>query len=106
MTVVESLSEFNVYPISVGRRELICIECGLTSEAELTEEISNSSAYKRATAKVYRYLAFAPNVSENGTSFSFTDADRKRFLSLADAIMEEIKSGKQQNEYGYKGEDL
>lgn len=107
MTIAESLTTYNPYPISVGRREMICIECGLTSEQEVTEEAIKSAPYKRAVAKVYKYLASAPNVIENGISFNFSDADRKRFLSLASALLDEIGDNSSKgNGYGYVGEDL
>lgn len=105
MTIAESLSALNAYPIPVARREIICIESGLVSGAEFTAETSLSVDYIKAKAMVFKYLAIAPNVTENGITYSFNESDKKRFLALASELLEsvnELKSGS----YGYKGEDL
>lgn len=105
MKIVDSLSTFNAYPLPLAKREIICIQCGLISEDELTNEISMTRNYQRAKAMVFDYLASAPSVNENGISYSFSEADKKRFARISRSILESIGERNGQ-EYGYKGEDF
>lgn len=108
MTVGEGLRAINEYPIKVSNLQMIATLRGLNLNAELNPAIMESKSYKLATADVYKYLAFAPNVSQGGVSVSFSEAQRNEFLSIANGIYaglgeEESKSGVI---YGYKGSDL
>ena len=106
MTVAETLHAISNYPIPVSRLEMICIECGISSESVITPELVQLNSYKRAKAEVYHYLAFAPSIIENGISISFTDEDKKRFLAMYRALMNEIGEDVVGGYYGYIGENL
>ena len=69
-------------------------------------EVDRISLY-RLQARVYLYLATAPNVSEGGVSISYNADDKRTFLALAKryaALAGEngLISGPA---YGYKGEN-
>ena len=75
----------------------------------MTEEVSDVDRISlyRLQARLYLYLATAPNVSEGGVSISFTADDKRTFISLAKryaALAGEngLISGPA---YGYKGEN-
>ena len=108
MTISESLKAINLYPINKLTLDNIAEECELCGSDPASAEVRASKAYKRAQAKVYRYLATAPAVTESGAQYSFTDAERDRFNRIADDLMEEagIEDDPGANgEVGYIGED-
>lgn len=84
--------------------------CGLQADAELDPETRTKAEFKRAKARVYIYLMTAPNISQNGVSFSFTSEDRKCFKKTAKDLLTEIGDDLAAFglgvKYGYKGEDL
>lgn len=92
MTTHEALRTINLYPIPDGTIQNICEHRQINTNDEITNEIRNSAAYRLATADLYKWLAFCPSsISENGISFSISEADRKRFLDLANGIYEELE---------------
>lgn len=107
MTILESLRSLSGYPIPTITIEDIADSVGLHYLNELTPELRNSAEFKRAKANVYLWLASAPNVSQNGISYNFTEDERKRFKTNAENILKEIdNSNLLVNNFGYKGEDL
>lgn len=108
MNVQKSLKSLSGYPISLAAIQDIAEENGIYIDDELTPEIRNSKAFKRAKAQVYFFLSGAPSVSQGGITYSFSDEDRRRFRQEAESILDEI--GDDANglgvTYGYKGEDL
>lgn len=98
MTIQESLRNINIYPIPDNVIIDTCEKRELTAEEKTTNEIRNTSAYRLATADIYKWLAFAPSsISENGISFSISENDRKRFLDEANKIFEELEP---ESQYG------
>lgn len=67
-----------------------------------------SSDFRKATADVYMWLSNAPDVSQGGQSYSFTDEQRKHFRQHAMAIYKEEGEAKavKSTIYGYKGTRL
>lgn len=109
-TVLEALKGINAYPIPL----LAILDAGIGREldptTEVDETILRSKEYKLATADLYYWLAVAPNVSQGGQSYSFTDEERKDFRNRATAIYDEYGEpddnvGKGVR-YGYKGSRL
>ena len=94
MNVLQSLKSLSAYPIPS------------VTVTEMSTEIRNSVEYKRACAKVYMFLADAPNVSQGGQSYSFSEDERRRFASRANGILEDIGDISESVECGYIGEDL
>lgn len=108
MKVSELLQSINAYPIPANVISEAGIRYGLELEAEATQEIISSSGYKLAKADVYAYLAGAPDVTQNGISFSFSDKDKQYFLNVASSIRKEegVEDATSGQYYGYVGEDL
>lgn len=108
MKIADSLRAINLYPINPLTVANIAEECGLTACDEITASVRASISYKRAKAKVYQYLAEAPNVSEAGANYSFTDAEREAFRRNAQRLLDEIGEEEEDliGDVGWIGEDL
>lgn len=108
MTTLQSLKSITAYPIPTATLQDIAEGCGLQVDADLTTEVRTTAEYKRAKARVYIYLITAPNISQNGISFSFTSEERKCFKKAAKDLLTEIgdSTAGLGVSYGYKGEDL
>lgn len=65
------------------------------------------AAFKRCTAAVYLFLSKAPNVTQGGISYTFTENERKRFAQIASSIKNELgEQNEAEIEVGYLGEDF
>lgn len=107
MTIQQSLSSLTAYPVPSATIQDIADGCGLSPETELTPEIRDGKDMKRAKARIYAYLAAAPNISQNGISFSFSTEERKQFKRLAANLLAEIgDEAGLKTKYGYVGEDF
>ena len=107
MTILQSLKSLSAYPIPSATITNIAEGLGLAVSAEATSGVRKSGEYKRAQAQVYLFLVEAPNVSQGGVSFSFTDEERRQFRLRAEKLLEEV--GDEDNllgDYGYMGSDL
>ena len=108
MTILESLKSLSGYPLSRLSLTDIAEEQGLGVDAEATNEVRAGKAYKRAKARVYMMLAQAPDVSQGGITYSFSDEDKKLFRTQALALLDEVgdDSSLLGDNYGWMGEDL
>lgn len=105
MTVISSLKALSAYPIPTALIEDALAGAGLLPDEEADSAMRGSKAYKSAKAKVFFFLATAPNVSQGGISYSFTSADKTMFRKMAQALMDEIgEEDGSRVEYGYQGE--
>jgi hypothetical protein len=104
MTILEALKGINPYPIALRTLNEIAERRGVSLDAEPD---FTSRAYKLSVADVYKYLAYAPNVSQGGQSYSFSEEQRKHMLDLAKSIYdEEEEEALPKTRYGYKGSRL
>lgn len=108
MNVLQSLKSLSGYPIPLATIQDVADEVGISVDAEATKELRGSKEFKRAKARVYLYLSKAPNVSQGGISYNFSEEDRRRFRQEAESILDEIGDNADGLgvTYGYKGEDL
>ena len=110
MTILQSLQAITPYPFSPATLLGIAEECGLEADAELCPDQRRTPEFKRAKAHVYLFLTTAPNLSQNGISFSFTSEERKRFKAMAHSLLSEIGDDVSMLgpgvRYGYRGEDF
>lgn len=110
MTNLQLLKSLTAYPIPSATLQSIAEGSGLVADEEIADATQQSTEQKRAIAKVYTYLITAPNVSQNGISFSFSAEERKRFRTIAKAYLDEIGDNTallgNGNKYGYVGEDF
>lgn len=83
-------------------------EGGVDVGTEVTEEVRQSAAFKRAQACVLRFLSEAPNVSQGGQSYSFSESERRWFRRRAEKLLEEIGDDTDSLgiPFGYMGEDF
>lgn len=87
--------------------ELAARSRGLDPEAEATEEVLGSKGYRLAKADVLMMLADAPDVTQEGITYSFTDEQRDSFRMSASIIYNESGEGERGHAvYGYKGDRL
>lgn len=107
-TVLESLKGINAYPIPL--RTILDVGVGrkLPLDSDVDETILTSKAYQLATADLYYWLAVAPDVTQGGQSYSFTDEQRIQFRNRANRLYGECQeeSNKPKSIYGYKGSRL
>ena len=108
MNVLQSLRSLSSYPIPTATIEDVAEGVGLAIDTELTQELRKDKRFKRAQARVYMFLLEAPNVSQGGISYSFSEEERRRFRLRAENLLEQIGDATSEAgvEYGYKGEDL
>ena len=107
MTILQSLKSLSGYPLSQLSLENAIEEAGLTADAVATKAVRGGSAYKRAKAHVYLLLAEAPDVSQGGISYSFSDEDKRLFRTQAQALLDDIGDDSLVSDnYGWQGEDL
>mgnify|MGYP006873237307 CR=1 FL=1 len=107
MTILQSLKSLSGYPVPQLSLENAIEEAGLSAGTVIDAQIRSSAAYKRAKAHVYLFLAEAPDVSQGGISYSFSDEDKKLFRTQAEALLDEIGDESiASDNYGWQGEDL
>ena len=108
MTILESLRSLSGYPIPTATIENITEAQSLYMLDEATPGVRQSTEYRKAEAFVYLFLSDAPNVSQGGVSYSFSEEERRRFRNRATGILSEVTSYHSNSfvNYGHKGEDL
>lgn len=108
-TVLESLKGINAYPIPLRSLVDAAEYRGLDMTAEATQEVMQTTAYKLTQADLLLWLSFAPNVSQGGQYYSFTDGQRTQLRNHAKALYKDFDddSGSANKPiYGYKGSRL
>lgn len=107
-TVTESLQGINAYPITMRTLDTIMAKRELDGDAEATKEIIEGSAFTLARADVLIWLSRAPNVSQGGQSYSFSEDERKQFRLEAGAIYADLEPDGDLTriKYGYRGDRL
>lgn len=105
MNILESLKSLSGYPIPRLSLENIAEECGLSASDDATADVRATKPFKRAKARVYILLSEAPDVSQGGITYSFSDEDKKRFRTQAQDLLGEIGDDMSDN-YGWQGENL
>lgn len=107
-TVLETLKGINAYPIPLRTLfELVEVR-GLSLEETARHDTLVSKAYKLAKADLLLWLSFAPNITQGGQSYSFTDEQRQHFRNQAKALYDDCGevSSTTKPIYGYKGSRL
>lgn len=107
--VIEALKGVNAYPIPLRTLVETAEKRGIDVDAEATQEVLTGKAYALSVADLFMWLSFAPDVSQGGQSYSFTDEQRKQFRNHAQALYKDFDgdSGTAQKPiYGYKGSRL
>lgn len=105
MKVSESLSAISAYPVPYRTLSVFMTRRGLDAGAEADADVICSDAYRLARADVLWWLSKAPNITQGGQSYSFTEEERTSMRAEALGeynTLEETKKAR----YGYKGSRL
>lgn len=107
-TTLEALKGINAYPIPLRTMCEVADRRDLSLTAETTQETLQSEGYRLAKADLLLWLSLAPNITQGGQSFSFTDEQRKQLRNEANAIYKELEPAATAAsvKYGYKGSRL
>ena len=106
-TILESLKGVNAYPVPLRTLVEIAERRGLSLTSEATQAELRGKDYKLAT-DLLLWLSLAPNISQGGQSYSFTDEQRQQFRNRANALFDEFgeETSSAGITYGYKGSRL
>ena len=106
--VLDSLKSINAYPIPLRTISDTAVCRGLDLTAEATQELMQSAGYNLAKADLLLWLSHAPDISQGGQDYSFTDEQRVQLRNQANALYKEFEgeNGKKKTIYGYKGSRL
>jgi hypothetical protein len=107
MTVETALRSISNYPITSSVISNIADEAGIDANGVANQEMRRSSGFLHAKALVYEYLAQAPNISQGGISYSFSQDERKVFSTKSSMLKKQagIEEAAEIG-YGYVGEDF
>lgn len=106
-TVLEALRGINSYPIPLRTFEEVSRRRNIDLSEETTNGMLKSREFNLARADLMLWLSYAPNVTQGGQSYSFTDEQRVRFRNMAQQLYDELEEGGQPKTlYGYKGKRL
>jgi hypothetical protein len=107
MTINEALRSVNAYPIPERTINEVCERRGLDPCAEAGFSILEGDDFKLAKADLLLWLSYAPNVSQGGQSYTFTDEQRKQMRDEAAGLLDEFGEDETpKTRYGYKGSVL
>lgn len=107
-TNLDALKSVNAYPIPLRTLTETAARRNISLAAEASQESLLGRDYILAKADLLLWLSVAPNISQGGQSFSFTDEQRKDFKRQAYAIYDvyEPMANAGCVSYGYKGDRL
>lgn len=107
-TVQESLKGVNAYPVPLRTLVEVAEARGLSLTAEATKEVLDSEAYNLAVADLLLWLSIAPNISQGGQSYSFSEEQRTQLRNRANALFAKYGDDGAASKpiYGYKGSRL
>lgn len=109
MTVADYLRGVTAYPLSFRTLSMIAEGRGLDLSSEADAEALRGAPLLLARADVLLWLAGAPNITQGGQSYSFTDEQRKEMKRAAQAVYAELEADNAALHnvvYGYKGSRL
>lgn len=107
MTTLDALKGINSYPIPLRTLNEVAERRGLDLDETATIEMIQSRGYNLAYADLLMWLSFAPQVTQGGQSYSFTDDQRMQMRNRASDIYEDYgESNTGKARYGYKGSRL
>lgn len=107
-TILEALKGVSAYPVPLRTLVETAELRGLSLTSEATKEVMEGRAYRLAYADLLLWLSIAPNITQGGQSFSFTDEQRRQMRNEAQALYDELdeETAVTKPIYGYKGDRL
>lgn len=108
-TILDAIKGVTLYPLPSRTIEQAAVRRGCDLTEEATQDRLIGAAYNLTKADILKWLASAPNVSQGGQSYSFTEEQRQQFRNEANALYREFgadDSSVTKPLYGYKGSRL
>lgn len=106
MKTSNAIKAMSSYPIPAATIENIIEEAGLDAEAD-TKEMRASDQFKKAKALTYAFLSEAPNITQGGISYTFSEDERSRFQKKSSNLLAELGEDEGSDiPCGYIGEDF
>ncbi len=107
-TVLEALRGINSYPIPLRTIKEVAERRVVDIYSETTLSMLKSREFNLCRADLLLWLSYAPNVTQGGQSYSFTDEQRLRMRNMAQQLYDELEEdeGLPKTLYGYKGKRL
>ncbi|OZT04969.1 hypothetical protein [Prevotella sp. 885] len=107
MKTSNAIKAMSSYPIPAATIENIIEEAGLDAEADITKEMRASDQFKKAKALTYAFLSEAPNITQGGISYTFSEDERSRFQKKSSNLLAELGEDEGSDiPCGYIGEDF
>lgn len=109
ITVLDSLKAINRYPVPATFYASVMVARGIEGEAEADADMLTGAAYSLAKADVLIWLSNAPDISQGGQTYGFTDEQRTLMRNEAYALYKEYGDGATNTPkptYGHKGSRL
>ena len=107
MKTSNAIKAMSSYPIPAATIENIIEEAGLDAEADITKEMRASDQFKKAKALTYAFLSEAPNITQGGISYTFSEVERSRFQKKSSNLLAELGEDEGSDiPCGYIGEDF
>ncbi len=106
--ILEALKGINAYPVPLRTLVEVAEGRGLSLDDEATITVLRSKGYKLATADLLLWLSLAPNISQGGQSYSFSEEQRTQLRKRADTLYGECEdeANLSKPKFGYKGKKL
>lgn len=107
-TILDALKGINAYPIPPHTLNGIAEVRDLPLSDTATRETLNGKQFKLAKADILMWLSIAPNISQGGQSYSFSEEQRKALRAEANGLYNESDEDKTAilPKFGYKGTKL
>lgn len=108
MTTLEALKSVNSYPVPLRTLEEVAQRRGILPDDECTTAVLQSKGYRLACADLLLWLSFAPQVTQGGQSYQFSDEQQLQLRTQANAIYEEYGETEATHKarFGHKGSRL
>lgn len=109
VTILDALRGVNAYPVPMRTLVETGTSRGLDLAMEADADVLRGKAYNLAVADILLWLSIAPNVTQGGQSYSFSDEQRLQLRNRANALYSEHgEDGTTTAKvmYGYKGSRL
>lgn len=107
-TILDALKGINAYPVPPHTLNSIAEVRGLELTDTTTRDILTGKQFLLAKADILMWLSKAPNISQGGQSYSFSEEDRKMFRAEAKSLYADCGEDKTAilPKFGYKGNRL
>lgn len=106
-THLDALRSINSYPVPLRTISETAQRRGLALDEQATAQSLVDKTFILCRADILLWLSYAPNITQGGQSYSFTDEQRTGMRNLAQQLYDEFKDEcAPKTIYGYKGKRL